>query len=67
MVVWNVVAIWDAMSAFVIHQTNPWPEFFMIQIFGSSMFFLASAMHLVILFLAFNATVKADLLDDVIR
>ena len=63
-VVWNAVAIWDALSAFVIQQTNPWPEFFMIQIFGSSMFFLASAMHLVILYLAFSVTVKAEFLDD---
>ncbi|MFT7623351.1 MAG: hypothetical protein ACI9WU_002534, partial [Myxococcota bacterium] len=38
-------AIWDVLSAFVIHQTVPWPEFFMIQIFGTSMFFAASAMH----------------------
>lgn len=50
-VVWNVVAIWDAMSAFIIHNTNPWPEFFMIQIFGPAMFFAASAMHLVIVYL----------------
>ena len=26
-ITWNVVAIWDAMSAFIIHLTNPWPEF----------------------------------------
>ena len=43
-IAWNVIGIWDAMSAFVIHNTNPWPEFFMVQIFGGSMFFLASEM-----------------------
>lgn len=42
---WNVVAIWDALSAYLVHLSNPWPEFFMIQLFGASMFFMASVMH----------------------
>ncbi|MFW2382325.1 MAG: hypothetical protein ACN4GZ_11245 [Acidimicrobiales bacterium] len=50
-VTWNVVGIWDALSAFLVHQSVPWPEFFMIEIFGPSMFFAASAMHLVNLWL----------------
>ncbi len=50
-IVWNVVAIWDALSAFVIQMTNPWPEFFMLQLVGPVMFFAASAMHLILLFL----------------
>lgn len=50
-VTWNVVAIWDAMSALIVQHTHPWPEFFMIQIFGHSMFFIASAMHLINLYL----------------
>lgn len=45
LIVWNSLAIWDALSAFTIQYTNPWPEFFMIKIFGVSMFFMASAMH----------------------
>ena len=49
--IWNVVAIWDALSAFIVHKTNPWPDFFMIEIFGSSMFFIASLMHLAIIVL----------------
>ena len=51
-IVWNVVAIWDALSAYLIHLTDPWPDFFMIQLFGSSMFFAASAVHLLIIILA---------------
>ncbi len=43
--VWNAVAIWDALSAFLIHQTVPWPSFFMLKALGPSMFFAASAMH----------------------
>lgn len=61
-VVWNSVAVWDALSAFAIHQTNPWPEFFMIELFGSSMFFVASAMHLAIIYLVFQTDMKQRLL-----
>ena len=44
---WNILGIWDALSAFLVHQSVPWNEFFMIETFGPSMFFAASAMHLV--------------------
>lgn len=44
-IVWNALAIWDALSAFIIHMTVPWPTFFMVEAFGSSMFFAAAAMH----------------------
>lgn len=62
-IVWNSVAIWDAISAFIIHTTNPWPEFFMTQIFGSSMFFVAAAMHLVIIILVSQPDLKAHYLE----
>jgi len=58
-IVWNAVAIWDALSAFIINTTNPWTEFFMLQTFGSSMFFAASAMHLAIIILVSQPTLKA--------
>jgi len=51
-IVWNVVAIWDALSAYIIHISNPWPEFFMIMHLGPMMFFAAAAIHIVILVLA---------------
>jgi len=50
-VIWNVLGIWDALSAWLVHMTTPWPEFFMIAFFGSSMFFVASAMHALVLIL----------------
>lgn len=62
LVVWNAIAIWDALSAYTIHLTNPWPEFFMIQLFGSAMFFGAVAMHGLILWLAFRPNVRQQLL-----
>ena len=57
-IVWNSLAIWDALSAFAIHTMNPWPEFFMIKLVGSSMLFAAGAMHLVIIFLATIASLR---------
>ena len=63
-VVWNVVAIWDALSALIIHLTVPWPAFFMIQVFGSSMFFMASAMHGLILVLVCRPPLRQKFLGD---
>ena len=65
-VVWNVVAIWDALSAYIIHLTVPWPEFFMIQVFGTSMFFVASAMHATILFLVCREPLRTYFLSEVL-
>ncbi len=48
-VTWNALGIWDALSAFLVHQSVPWDDFFMIKALGSSMFFAASAMHLTII------------------
>ena len=61
-IVWNSLAIWDALSAFIIHITNPWPEFFMINLVGASMFFVASAMHLAIIILACQKDTKQKLI-----
>ena len=50
-VVWSALAIFDAIAAFLVELSVPWPEFFMIEVFGSSMFFAASAMHLLAIWL----------------
>ena len=63
-VVWNVVGIWDALSAFLVQQSEPWPEFFMIKTFGSSMFIAASAMHLINLWLVSRDDVRSRYLVD---
>ncbi len=60
-IVWNSIGIWDALSAFIIHTTNPWPEFFMIKLVGSSMFFAASAMHLINIVIACRSDVREEL------
>lgn len=48
-VVWSALAIFDAAAAYIVETTAPWPEFFMIELFGRSMFLAAIVMHLVIL------------------
>ena len=57
-VVWNAVAIWDALSAYLIHKTVPWPSFFMIATFGASMFFLASGMHVICIYLVCSESAR---------
>ena len=49
------VALWDALSAYVVSMTSPWPELFMLQLMGPMMFFAAAAMHLVMLVLLWHA------------
>ena len=61
-IVWNSLAIWDALSAYIVHKTNPWPEFFMIDLVGSSMFFAASSMHLAIIIIACRSDVRKEFL-----
>ncbi len=61
-VAWNAVAIWDALAAFLVHLSVPWPSFFMIEIFGESMFFAASAMHIVAIALLLRPEVKQHFL-----
>ena len=60
--IWNAVAIWDALSAFIVHKTSPWPDFFMIEVFGSSMFFAASLMHFAIIVLLSQREIKSHYL-----
>ncbi len=59
-IVWTSIGAFDAMAAFFIERTTPWPEFFMLRAFGVSMFFAATAMHLVILALLTHRDTRAD-------
>lgn len=64
LIAWNVVGIWDALSAYLIYVSNPWPEFFMLKLFGPSMFFTASALHVLILILANQRPLKNQILGQ---
>lgn len=48
-VTWSAIAAFDALAAYVVDVATPWPDFFMIEIFGRSMFFAAAAMHVLII------------------
>lgn len=58
-VVWSALAIFDAIAAFLVEISAPWPEFFMIQAFGRSMFALAVCMHLTAAALLFRTDTRA--------
>lgn len=61
-VVWNALALWDALSAYLIHLTVPWPSFFMIEAVGPSMFFMAAGMHALCLYLVSSGPMRAEFL-----
>ena len=50
-IVWSAIAAFDALAAYVVDVATPWPDFFMIEIFGRAMFFAAAAMHIAIIVL----------------
>ncbi len=58
-VVWSSIGAFDALAAFLVELSDPWPSFFMLEIFGRSMFFVAAAMHVVIVVLLTRPDVKA--------
>lgn len=50
-IAWSSIGAFDALAAFLVNRSTPWPEFFMLRAFGSSMFFLAAAMQVAIVLL----------------
>ena len=59
-VVWSAIAAFDALAAYVVDVATPWPEFFMLEIFGRSMFVLAIALHLVVAALLVDRETRAE-------
>lgn len=59
-VVWSAIAAFDALAALLVEISSPWPEFFMLQIFGRSMFLAATAMHLAIIYLLTRPDVRQE-------
>lgn len=58
-VVWSAIGAFDAIAAFVVDVSAPWPEFFMLEIFGRPMFFAAASMHIAIIYLLSKPDVLA--------
>ena len=48
-VVWSAIATFDAFAAYLVDVATPWPDFFMIDLFGRAVFFAAAALHLLII------------------
>ena len=48
-VVWSAIGAFDALAAYLVEISAPWPDFFMLEIFGRSMFIAAIAMQLLII------------------
>ena len=59
-VVWSALGAFDALAAFIVETSAPWPEFFMLEAFGRSMFFAATAMHLLIIYLLTRPELLAE-------
>jgi hypothetical protein len=50
-IAWSAIGAFDAVAALLVEISTPWPEFFMLEIFGRSMFFAAVALHAAIIYL----------------
>lgn len=59
-IAWSAIGAFDAIAAFIVETSTPWPEFFMLEIFGRSMFFAVAAMHLVIIWLLAHPAVRRE-------
>lgn len=63
-IAWSAIGAFDAIAAFFVQRTSPWPEFFMLRAFGSSMFFAAAFLHLAIIALLFSPDVRREFWGD---
>jgi hypothetical protein len=48
-IAWSAVAAFDALAAYLVDIETPWPDFFMLELFGRPMFFAAAGLHVVII------------------
>ncbi len=58
-VVWSAIGAFDALAALLVELSVPWPEFFMLELLGRSMFVGAIALHVVIIGLLTRPEVMA--------
>lgn len=57
---WSAIGAFDAGAAYLVEVRSPWPEFFMLELFGRPMFFAAIVLHGGIIALL----LRPDALDD---
>lgn len=58
-VIWTSLGAFDAAAAFLVEVSVPWPEFFMLEIFGRGMFLAAIGLHLGVLALLMRSEIRA--------
>ena len=59
-VVWSAIGAFDAIAAYIVETSAPWPEFFMLELVGRTMFFAAAAMHVAIIYLLTRPDVLSE-------
>ncbi len=59
-IAWSAIGAFDAVAAFIVEVSTPWPEFFMIELIGRPMFFAAVLLHVAIIILVS----RKDALED---
>ncbi|MEL7157476.1 MAG: hypothetical protein AAFN30_12850 [Actinomycetota bacterium] len=59
-VVWSAIGAFDAIAAFIVETSAPWPDFFMLELVGRPMFFAAALMHVAIIALLARRDALAD-------
>lgn len=57
---WSAIGAFDAVAAFLIEATTPWPEFFMLELVGRPMFVGAVVLHVAIIALLMRPDALAD-------
>ena len=54
----HAIAAFDAVAAMLVDIAEPWPDFFMLELFGRPMFVAAGAMHVVAVVLLWQEDVR---------
>ena len=59
-ITWSAIGAFDALAAYLVDVQTPWPDFFMLEVFGRSMFFAATALHIAIIVLLAQPETRAE-------
>ena len=57
-IVWSAIAAFDALAAFLVEVSVPYPDFFLLETVGRPAFFAAATMHIVIIVLLHRPDVR---------
>ena len=57
---WSAIGAFDALAAYLVDIQTPWPDFFMLELFGRPMFFAAAALHIGIIALLMQPAVRTE-------